>query len=410
MSAIEISNLSKIYNLYNNPADRLKQFFFSKNAYCQQYMALHPINLVINKGEAVGIIGVNGSGKSTLLQLICGTLTPTSGDIKINGKISALLELGSGFNPEFTGKENIYLNAAILGMSKSQLDTKYESIAEFASIGEYINYPVKTYSSGMYIRLAFAVAVANDPDILIVDEALAVGDEIFQRKCFARIREIKEKGGTILFVSHSPSTIIEICDRAILLNKGELLFDGTPKKTIVCYHKLIYGSVEKNHPVFIQEQSEFFDPEFKSETVVIYEPNGAVITNPRVISEDGTQVNILKSGKKYSYEYEVEMLEDAEDVRFGMLIKSKSGVELGGYSSAKPNHGKILKKGQKLSATFSFVANLGNGVFFLNAGCSGKVMGEDKFLHRILDAVPIRILVDMDNHATGMVDFGIKYE
>jgi lipopolysaccharide transport system ATP-binding protein len=234
-TAIRINGVSKHYLMFERPEDRLKQMIVPRlqrlagrppRQYFRDFAALNGISFEVKRGETVGIIGRNGCGKSTLLQVICGTLPPTSGRVEVNGRIAALLELGSGFNPEFTGRENVYLNAAILGLSRRETEARFDAIARFADIGMFIDHPVKTYSSGMYMRLAFAVAINVDPDILVVDEALAVGDEAFSRKCYARIEEIKEKGATILFVSHSAQTVIQLCDRALLLDRGEKILEG----------------------------------------------------------------------------------------------------------------------------------------------------------------------------------------
>ena len=224
--AISLQNISKCFKRYAHPVDRLKEILLPQKSYAQEFWALRDINLQISKGHSLGIVGRNGSGKSTLLQIVVGTLTPTSGEVQVNGKISALLELGSGFNPEFTGRQNVFLNGRLLGLEQKQIEAKFDEIAAFADIGDFIEQPVKTYSSGMFVRLAFAVAINVKPDILVVDEALAVGDEAFQRKCFARIQAIKESGGTILFVSHSASNVIELCDYAVLLDRGDLLLYG----------------------------------------------------------------------------------------------------------------------------------------------------------------------------------------
>jgi len=197
------------------------------------------VDLTLGRGETVGIVGRNGSGKSTLLQIICGTLQPTAGDVNVNGRVAALLELGAGFNPDFTGRENVYLNGAIIGLSREEIDAEFEKIERFADIGQFINQPTKSYSSGMYVRLAFSVAIHANPDILIIDEALSVGDEAFQRKCFARIEQMQAKGTTILFVSHSAQAVIELCDRAVLLDAGEILLTGTPKQVVGQYQRLM---------------------------------------------------------------------------------------------------------------------------------------------------------------------------
>ena len=248
--AIRVENLSKCYQIYNKPSDRLKQFLYPSikrvvgkpvHNYYQDFWALNNINFVIPKGETVGVIGKNGSGKSTLLQIICGTLTPTSGLVNTQGRIGALLELGSGFNPEFTGRENVYLNASVLGLKKDEIEAKLDDILSFADIGAFIDQPVKKYSSGMSVRLAFAVQAQIEPDILIVDEALAVGDARFQAKCFSRLQKLKEGGTSILLVTHSSEQIVQHCSYALLLNNGQQVAEGNPKLVVNQYHDILFG-------------------------------------------------------------------------------------------------------------------------------------------------------------------------
>jgi lipopolysaccharide transport system ATP-binding protein len=246
--SIKVEHLSKRYRIYNRPEDRLKQSIYprvqamvgrSPKNYFHEFWALQDVSFEINKGETMGIIGRNGSGKSTLLQLICGTLTPTSGKVTTNGRIAALLELGSGFNPEFTGRENVYLNSAILGLSKEEVDARFDDIAAFADIGEFIEQPVKMYSSGMYVRLAFAVNIMSQPDIMIIDEALAVGDMKFQAKCMTALTRRQEAGTTVLFVSHAIGTIRSLCSRGIYLEHGELKSIGTAADVTGSYLRMI---------------------------------------------------------------------------------------------------------------------------------------------------------------------------
>jgi lipopolysaccharide transport system ATP-binding protein len=353
-------------------------------------------------------------------------LQPTAGEITVNGRISALLELGSGFNPEFTGKENIYLNAAILGLNKEEIEEKYPDIIAFADIGEHINQPVKTYSSGMYVRLAFAVAVAVDPDILIVDEALAVGDEAFQRKCFSRIDRIKDNGGTILFVSHSAGTIVDLCNRAILLDHGECILQGKPKEVISAYQKMIYAPIEKREKVrndikngkyqvgriedkkeqiTVKDESQF-DSGLKPESTVIYESKGAIISSPRIISEDGKQVNLLERGKRYTYCYDVEVAKTVRNVRFGMMFKTKSGIELSGFSS-HPLENTIdeVTADTKLTVEFEFTCLFVSGTYYTNSGCTAIINGERTHLHRIVDACMFSILPEGRTDMAGYIDF-----
>lgn len=243
--ALSLHQVSKCYHLFDSPKDRLKQFLFGRwKRYERSFWAIQDVTLNVDHGEVVGIIGRNGAGKSTLLQLICGTLTPSSGTVAVNGRVAALLELGAGFNPEFTGKENIFLNAAILGLSQKEIEERYDAIVEFSGIGEFIDQPVKTYSSGMYVRLAFSVAINVDPDILIIDEALSVGDGVFARKSFDKIMAMKEAGKTILFCSHSMYQIESICNRVIWLEKGRVKELGHPPPIVSRYEMSLASSKE----------------------------------------------------------------------------------------------------------------------------------------------------------------------
>lgn len=256
-SAIRIQNLGKCYQLYAQPKDRLKQFLWrGKRQFYQELWALREINLQVMPGEVIGIVGRNGSGKSTLLQLICGTLTPTCGEIQVKGRLAALLELGAGFNPEFTGRENIWLNAAIMGLSQDEIAERIEQIIDFSEIRDFIDQPVKTYSSGMYVRLAFSVAVSVDPDILIIDEALSVGDGSFARKSFNRIMQLKDNGRTILFCSHSLFQIESLCTRVLWINQGRLMAEGDAKDVVSAYQTFLDKSVlTATEPVAAEDEA-----------------------------------------------------------------------------------------------------------------------------------------------------------
>lgn len=246
--AISINHLSKMYKLYDKPMDRLKESLgLSKKKRYKEHYALRDVSFQVGKGETVGIIGTNGSGKSTILKIITGVLNQTSGDVQVNGRISALLELGAGFNMEYSGIENVYLNGTMIGFSREEIDSKLDDILSFADIGDFVYQPVKTYSSGMFVRLAFAVAININPEILIVDEALSVGDVFFQSKCYHKFEEFKKMGKTILFVSHDLSSIAKYCDRVILLNQGEKISEGSPKEMVDLYKQLLVhqGDVEK---------------------------------------------------------------------------------------------------------------------------------------------------------------------
>ena len=244
--AISVENVSKIYKLYNKPSDRLKEVLGSKRITVREHFALSDVSFQVGRGETVGIIGTNGSGKSTILKIITGVLNPTGGNVAIEGRISALLELGAGFNMEYTGVENVYLNGTMMGFSNEEIDAKLDDILSFADIGDFVNQPVKTYSSGMFVRLAFAVAINIEPEILIVDEALSVGDVFFQSKCYHKFEEFKRMGKTILFVSHDLSSISKYCDRVILLDKGHKRAEGAPKQIVDMYKKLLVNQLHED--------------------------------------------------------------------------------------------------------------------------------------------------------------------
>lgn len=433
-TAITAQNISKVYHIYQNPSDRLKQMLWpGRKKFYSEFPALHDINFDVKKGQTVGILGRNGSGKSTLLQILCQTLQPSQGNVNINGRVAALLELGAGFNPEFTGRENVYLNAAILGMSTEETDARYDSIADFADIGDFIEQPVKTYSSGMYVRLAFATAINVDPDILIIDEALSVGDEAFQRKCFARIEEIQENGGTILFVSHAATSILQLCSRAILLDGGEKILEGSPKFVVDHYQRLMNLSGKdaqivreeikrlgatpnpENQNIDLAETEddieeeislESYNPYLIPKSTVSYESQGAHITDPRIINEAGKQVNILQMGKNYRYVYQVKFDVDAKKVGFGMLIKTLGGLEIAGGTTSRTKSliTESIVPGNKMEISFSFKCNLVPGTYFCNSGVLGEVNGDQQFLHRILDALIFQVAVEPEIYATGVVD------
>lgn len=438
-NAISVKSVSKSFYSFDKSSDRLKQALLNKyyniigkekiNLF-KEYKALNNVSFEIKKGETVGIVGQNGSGKSTLLQIITGILTPNAGAVSVNGKIAALLELGSGFNFDFTGKENIYLNASILGLTKKEINEKYNDITSFADIGDFINEPVKSYSSGMMVRLAFAVAINIEPDILIIDEALAVGDELFQRKCYSKIEEIKSRGATILFVSHSGPTIVELCDRAILIDSGDLLKVSTAKDIIQLYHKLIYSPQEKKElirkeiingghkndedkknvsDILSLNSDEYFDPSLVVDYPFSYESSGATICDVEIKTLGGISVNNLIRGQRYKYLYKVHFSESAESVRCGMLIKTIKGVELGGAISS--NYKKAIKKistNDTLNVEFEFECNLTPGTYFLNAGVLGIKGGYETYLHRLIDAALFKVIPENELVSTCIVDFKCK--
>jgi lipopolysaccharide transport system ATP-binding protein len=381
------------------------------------------------KGETVGIIGRNGSGKSTLLQMICGTLNPTSGSVETRGRIAALLELGSGFNPEFTGRENVYLNAAVLGFSnEEEVDARFDDIAAFADIGEFIEQSVRSYSSGMVVRLAFAVQAVIDPDVFVVDEALAVGDEKFQRKCFARLEELKSRGSSILFVSHSAASIIELCDKTLLLEHGKRLMYSEPPKAIRAYQKLIYAPIEEQNllvqdyraadqsggaiEVNIENRSEtssnerhsdVFDPGLVPETTTVYPVQGAEIVLIQILDAKGRVVNVLQPGGNYQFIVSGRFFTSLVGVYFGIHIKSIAGVEITGQRY--PEQGRFVDQidaGKAFKISFGFRMDLLPGVYFVGGGV--WTSQEPNCAHRILDAIMFRVAPNEKQKSFGYVD------
>ncbi len=433
--AISLTDVSKCFKRYARPVDRLKNLLLPGKGHADECWALRHINLAVPKGQTLGIVGRNGSGKSTLLQIIVKTLQPTSGKVQVQGRISALLELGSGFNPEFTGRQNVFFNGRLLGLSQQDIESRFDQIATFADIGDFIEQPVKTYSSGMFVRLAFAVAVSVDPDILVVDEALSVGDEAFQRKCFARIQTIQDQGGTILFVSHSATSVIELCDSAILIDRGEALLSATPKIVVSNYQKLLYAPAEKtealrqeireinnkkdhrdrtqtsniaskkqmptgkNHPVL-------YDPDMVPKSTISYLSLGAKIEQPHLTTLTGEKINILTRRQDYIYTYQVKFSDTACKVRFGMMIKTISGVELGGRGSLTLDNAlDRVEKGSTIQVKFRFRCGLQPGAYFLNAGVVGIIDDTELYLHRCVDVAMFRVQQEQGILETALVDF-----
>ncbi len=430
---IATRQLGKTYRSYAHPLGRLLHILRPRRRDgAREFVALRDATIDIARGECVGVIGRNGSGKSTLLQLICGIRHPSAGSIQVSGRISALLELGAGFHPEFTGRENVFLQGAIQGMSRDEMAAGFDAIAAFADIGDFMEQPVRTYSSGMFIRLAFAVATSVRPDILVVDEALAVGDALFRSRCFRRIREIRDAGGTILFASHASDQIMAVCDRAILLDEGEMLAVGSPVQILGQFKKLLYcppaqrpevraqiragaGQTAETPATDTQMPGDFpgagpvegFDPGLQAAAPIVYESAGAVISTPVITTREGVRVNTLVRGNNYRFCFDVHFDRDAAEVRFAMLIKTALGVELGGAaSSAATGSGLLMNRGGTVHVEFTFTCALNRGVYFLNAGVSGYAGGEERILHRVVDAQVFKVAAEPESPATASVDFG----
>jgi len=433
--AIKVQNLTKIYKLYKDPKDRLKEALnpFGKK-YHNDFYALNNVSFEIKKGEIVGIVGRNGSGKSTILKIITGVLIPSSGRVNVHGKISAILELGAGLNPEMSGYENIYLNSSINGISKQETDNKIDEIVEFSELGEFIHQPVKSYSSGMRARLGFAIAINVEPDILIVDEALAVGDSAFRRKCFAKMEQIKESGATILFVSHSENQIVSLCSRAIWLSNGEMIIDGEPKLVTGLYmknsqkkhidkeaivkefEKLKNGKDEpkknlklndKHSKLNIQNSKlsmeEFYDPSLKPKSTIYYEEKGAKISDVKITTLDGEKVNVLIQGNTYIYSYHIQINKIIDNLNCGFLIKTIHGTSLGGGSFNIDDYINKDIQDQSITVKWYIDMRLTANNFVINAGISSN----SEFIHRIVDAYNIRVLPKQDKNLkiTSFVNF-----
>lgn len=428
-------DLGKCYRIYQRPQDRLKQALLrGRRQYYREFWALRDLCMEVRRGETVGIMGRNGCGKSTLLQLICRTLRPTVGRVEVHGRVAALLELGAGFSPEFSGRDNVYTNAAVLGLSRQETDDRYEDIVAFAGLGDFIERPVKTYSSGMFVRLAFAVAISVDPDVLVIDEALSVGDEAFQRKCFARIQAIQDRGGTILFVSHSAGAILDLCNRAVLLDQGELLLEGHPRTVVNRYHKLLYAPADRAEAVReeiqrcaatdsepeeaagaaaasgeVESGKAYFEPGLKPESTVVYPPCGAEILDPHITTPSGRRVNMLVPHEQYVVRYRVRFSEPACRVVYGSMIKTLQGTDVSGLASLDRPMDRV-PAGKEIEVAVRFRCMLRPGVYFVNTGVAGVVSGHEGFLHRITDVLMFRVMNEPHRSTVGIVDLFLDAE
>lgn len=380
-SVIEIKNISKIYNLYNKPSDRLKEALFSSKSRHTEFAALNDVSFNVNKGEILGIIGKNGSGKSTILKIITSVLTPTSGECIVKGKIAALLELGAGFNMEYTGIENIYLNGQMIGFSKEEMDKKLQDIIDFADIGEHIYQPVKTYSSGMFARLAFSVAISVDPDILIVDEALSVGDVFFQNKCYRRFEEFRERGKTILFVTHDMGSVIRYCNRCVLLNAGKKVAEGKPQEMVDLYKRIMVGQWNENEESSdevssIQTSNVKNDQLWKDQIstnpdIEVYGDGRADIIDFGIFSDTGDIGNNVYKGDYYSVKMKVRINEDNLNPIFAFKLRDIKGTELTGTNTMLEDiDTSQCKKGDIVTITFRQKQYLQPGQYLVSLGCT----------------------------------------
>ena len=433
--AIEVKDVSKMYKLFDSNLDRVKDSLnLGRKKVYQEHFALHHLNLQINKGETVGIIGTNGAGKSTLLKIITGVVNPTEGEILIDGRISALLELGAGFNMEYTGIENIYLNGTMMGFSKEEIDARLPEILEFADIGDFVYQPVKMYSSGMFVRLAFAVAINIDPEILIVDEALSVGDVFFQSKCYKKFEDFKKMGKTILFVSHDLGSISRYCDRVILLDKGHKLAEGIPRDMIDLYKKVLVHQVDVDAIIKGQEEENFINSSqqdqdekvadvirnatqsvggtalehnredqswqsyFKINPNLNEYGNGvANIIDFKVEDEKGNLTSAIEKGTDFTITSKVKFHSDVENPIFTYTFRNVQGTAITGTNTMyEQTEVKPAKSGDCYVASFRQRMNLQGGEYLLSISCTGYENGDFVVYHRLYDLLNISVISHKD--------------
>jgi lipopolysaccharide transport system ATP-binding protein len=358
MVQIKVSSIGKRYKVYSSPFDRLKDWVMPGENHYNEYWALKDINFEVNHGESIGFIGHNGAGKSTLLKLLTGTIKPTEGDLVINGKVAALLELGMGFHPDFTGIQNVYMTGQLLGLNNQEIDKLLPEIESFAEIGHYINQPLRTYSSGMMVRLGFAVATAVRPDILIVDEALSVGDAYFQHKCFDRIKKYRELGTTLLFVSHDPSAVKNLCDRAILLEKGKQVMDGKPDE-VLDYYNAVIAQKEADYQI---RQSQG-----KGSKATTRSGNKKAEIQSVIFKKNNAEVNAVQVGDNLKLNILVKFNEEIVNPTVGFMLRDRLGNEIFGTNTFNLgiNSGEY-KSGEQMEFSFNFPANLGIGHYSIS--------------------------------------------
>ena len=406
--AISVSHLTKIYKLYDRNRDRLKEaLHLSKNINFREHYALNDVSLEVHTGETVGIIGTNGSGKSTILKIITGVLNPSGGEVKINGRISALLELGAGFNMEFTGIENIYLNGTMIGFSEEEIDAKLQDILDFADIGDFVYQKVKTYSSGMFVRLAFAVAINIDPEILIVDEALSVGDVFFQNKCYRKFEDFKKQGKTILFVSHDLSSVSKYCDRVVLLEKGKKIGEGSPKEIIDMYKKVLVGQLDKqsntSKSADISRGSKWKDRMQLNPDKDEYGSGLAEFEDYCAYDKSGEITNTVIKGEEFTVKVKVRFFDTIQEPIFAVSFKNRQGTEITGTNTMfeKMSTGTAVPGDVKV-ATFTQNMSLQGGEYLISLGCVGYREGEFTVYHRLYDVFNLTVISDKDT--TGFYD------
>ena len=408
--AIQVKDVTKIYKLYDKPIDRLKESLHpGHKEYHRKFYALDKISFDVKKGETVGIIGTNGSGKSTILKIITGVLTPTTGEVKVDGTISALLELGAGFNMDYTGIENIYMNGTMMGFSKKEMDEKLQDILDFADIGDFVHQPVKTYSSGMFVRLAFALAINVEPEILIVDEALSVGDVFFQAKCYRRMEEIRKRGTTILMVTHDMGSIIKYCDKVVLLNRGSFVAEGAPGHMVDLYKKILAGQMDSLEEELQTEMNDFsgdgaqqkarqYEGLMKDKITINanrteYGDGRAEIFDQGLFDGRGNLTNLLLKGEMFTIKERIRFNAPIEAPIFTYTIKDKKGTDLTGTNTMFEGADvKPVKNGDVYDVEFTQKMTLQGGEYLLSMSCTGFENGQHVVYHRLYDVANITVI------------------
>ena len=415
--AIAVDHISKVYKLYDKPMDRMVEALgLTKKKKYREHFALSDVSFQVKKGECVGIIGTNGSGKSTILKIITGVLNPTGGTLTVNGRIQALLELGAGFNMEYTGIENIYLNGTMNGFTEQEIESRMQDILDFADIGDYVKQPVKTYSSGMFVRLAFSVAINIDPEILIVDEALSVGDVFFQAKCYHKFEEFKKMGKTIIFVSHDLSSVSKYCDRVVLLNQGVKLGEGSPKEMIDDYKRVLVGQHEL--PESKSESSLLNDEQIqvavqkkaaKQDTskLLEYGTKEAVIEQFYMTDDRGTESKSIIKGSEFTIHMKVRFMADLPAPIFAFSIKTVKGTEITGTNTMfEKAFLEPVKAGAVKDITFTQKMSLQGGEYLLSFGVTGYDGNDFQVYHRLYDALDLTVI--SDKNTVGFYDMDSK--
>ncbi len=413
--AIRVENLNKSYKLFKRNRDRVADAFGLPGVHYTEHKALDNVSMTVCRGETVGIIGTNGSGKSTILKIITGVLNPTSGTVEVNGRISALLELGAGFNMEYNGIENIYLNGTMIGFTEEEIRERMDAILSFADIGEYIYQPVKTYSSGMFMRLAFAVAINIDPEILIVDEALSVGDVFFQAKCYHKFEEFRRAGKTVLFVSHDLSNISKYCDRVVLLNQGVKLGEGSPKEMIDIYKQVLVGQYDPEKAGKDKGEKTISDEDIyeaageamKEVKALEYGSQKAVITDYCILDSSGAKSSTIAKGSECTVCMKVHINQDIAAPIFAFTIKNVYGVEICGTNTMfEKAFLDPVKAGEEKTITFTQRIDLQGGEYLISFGVTGFEQEDFTVYHRLYDVLNLTVV--SDKNTVGYYDFNSR--